>query len=429
MYYKNKKQLLKPVLRDGKSFVNVKLGDTLNLYCEGGFKQNPTDSIKAKCIKNNLFEISVKDKKQNVILKSLTCDKVQQASVITTNKDCGTGKLYDVGWVVEGINLIVYTTCHNKDDAVTFWTKHIMTPACSDPQSNVQRVNFIKDGFYENIKMDQNYQKDTQAKHFASVLPGGMKDANEFIKLQENYFLVKGHLMAKTDVVLEPEQSASMKDFNTRPQIHKFNGGNWLRVENAVHKFAGTINNDLIIYSGGHAVLKFKNTALYMFYIGNKGYVPVAKFFYKIIIAKDSNAGVVIIGVGDVYATNADIRSKYTLCPDISDQVKDIGIKERDVISNGYIYMCTVGSFYKNEALKKELPPIANVDRMKILSKSTAMKRDSSHKPANAQNSRPNQNESRRNKNEKTNAGDKKMKWYCKIFSCFSGGLQQKILN
>lgn len=233
MYYENTGEFVEPILYMESSFIKVKLGYTINLYCDGGFEEyKGSDSLDAKCVKNNEYEIVThKNARKNVKLKSLTCRVIQRADTFPTQKPCGrNGLLHNVGWKINNIYLNSYTMCHNDAEAITFWTKHIMTPATSNPQSNLDRVGFVKENFFKNIPLNDNLKMAEQEKYFTTVLKSN-EAAKRLINVKTNYFLVKGHLLAKTDKVLEPGQVSTFKDGNMRLQFQIGNEGNWLRVE------------------------------------------------------------------------------------------------------------------------------------------------------------------------------------------------------
>ena len=68
--------------------------------------------------------------------------------------------------------------------------------------------------------------------------------------MEDDYFLSKGHLVAKADFFHGSHQQATFAYTNAAPQWQTFNGNNWNSLENDVRTFASMINLDLECYTG-----------------------------------------------------------------------------------------------------------------------------------------------------------------------------------
>lgn len=109
-------------------------------------------------------------------------------------------------------------------------------------------------------------------------------------------------------------------------------------------------NISLEVYTGTHGVLKFNDTdgtpqEIYLDADNKK--VPVPKIFYKILIEKSTDSGIALIGVNNPYITIDEILRDYVVCDDISDSIKYIKWRTKDV-RRGYSYACEVNDFLES---------------------------------------------------------------------------------
>lgn len=93
------------------------------------------------------------------------------------------------------------------------------------------------------------YRRATQRITFTTLL-GSQQLAEQYIHLTNDYFLSKGHLVAKADFLHGAHQMATFWYINAAPQWQTFNGNNWNSLENDVRIFASRINKDLDCYTG-----------------------------------------------------------------------------------------------------------------------------------------------------------------------------------
>lgn len=90
--------------------------------------------------------------------------------------------------------------------------------------------------------------------------------------------------------------------------------------------------------------------------------IPAPRFYYKVLIADEIQAGIVFIGVNNPYLTLNMIKSKYILCPDVSAQVGYIDWQPKN-ITIGYSYACSINEFTK---VVKDLPHIPKYSKLLI---------------------------------------------------------------
>lgn len=153
---------------------------------------------------------------------------------------------------------------------------------------------------------------------------------------------------------------------NAAPQWLSFNNGNWLQVEISLKTFVAKRNIFVDVYTGTDGIVSYADVKgeyqpIYLSIEDPKRpRIPVPKIFYKVIVANELNAGIVLIGVNDPHATIKRIQSEYVICPDISDKVNYI-TWERKNITAGYSYACAVNEFTK---VVKHLPDFSRVTEL-----------------------------------------------------------------
>lgn len=107
----------------------------------------------------------------------------------------------------------------------------------------------------------------------------------------------------------------------------------------------------LDVYSGTFGVTQLKDYNdvghdIWLYVNGATRQIPVPKLYYKILINRANNSGVVLIGVNNPYLTLDEIKKDYIVCTDVSSQISYINW-QKDNIERGYSYACTVNDFVK----------------------------------------------------------------------------------
>lgn len=85
---------------------------------------------------------------------------------------------------------------------------------------------------------------------------------------------------------------------------------------------------------------------IYLYVSGTTRQIPVPKIYYKILLNKADNSGVVLIGVNNPHLTLDEIKKDYIVCTDVSSQITYINW-QKDNIERGYSYACSVADFVK----------------------------------------------------------------------------------
>lgn len=114
---------------------------------------------------------------------------------------------------------------------------------------------------------------------------------------------------------------------------------------------AANRNIVLDVYSGTHSITRLRDISsnwqqLFFYVNGNTRQIPVPAIFYKILINKADNRGVVLIGVNNPHLTVDEIKKDYVVCTDVSSQITYINW-QKDNIERGYSYACDVNDFLK----------------------------------------------------------------------------------
>jgi hypothetical protein len=107
-------------------------------------------------------------------------------------------------------------------------------------------------------------------------------------------------------------------------------------------------NITLDVFTGTHEVITMYNSEsdeeeeIYLDMVNKQ--IPLPKFFYKILIDAKSMSGVVFVCANNIHITIDEIRRDYIICRDMSDEIKYIKWRRKD-IKRGYCYACYVDEF------------------------------------------------------------------------------------
>lgn len=114
---------------------------------------------------------------------------------------------------------------------------------------------------------------------------------------------------------------------------------------------AANRNINLEVYSGTFGTLQLKDTSnvlrdIFLYISGTTKKIPVPKIYYKILVNRAANSGIVLIGVNNPHLTLDEIKKSYIVCTDVSSQINYINW-QKDNIERGYSYACAVNDFVK----------------------------------------------------------------------------------
>lgn len=180
--------------------VQVKRDQKLMLHCPSGFRSRGGDgkvkTLYAACLSGDRF--TVENKTQ--ALKELVCSNHPEHRAKMSNQTCPAGDLIDIGFTVDKQWIPLMRICHDQWDGSTKWTHHRLNPSSALHQRNVPRPYFNKAQFYKGIEPDKQYKRYNQVQTLATLLKSE-KLARKLIQDENEYFLSRGHLAAKSDFV------------------------------------------------------------------------------------------------------------------------------------------------------------------------------------------------------------------------------------
>ncbi|ALC44359.1 CG14118, partial [Drosophila busckii] len=337
--------------------VELQPNEVLELHCSGSSSfQAPFAGehlLHAICQQQQIFMVEGNYYK----LSHLLCSKWPEYAVRRTKRSCNGGSnLLEAGFELATEEFLqTYDVCHDEQAEATRYVHHVLYPGSAHYQHSVSRPSFITGGMYGDKDVNEKYKQKTQNITVSEIL--GM-DASPYFDISKNVYLARGHLSAKTDFVFGAAQQATFFFVNVAPQWQTFNAGNWERIEDSVRKFVATENITVDCYTGTWGVSRlpdFEGTPreLYLdFDENNNGLIPVPMLYFRVIIARETREGIVLIGVNNPHASLADIQKDYIICEDIGEELSWISWQKTDLLK-GYSYACTVEDFTQ---VVKDLP-------------------------------------------------------------------------
>lgn len=239
-----------------------------------------------------------------------------------------------------------YTGCHSTSLHHTFYTKFVMRPDVAGFQTGVSRSDWEDGNFFFGVDPTTQYKRATQRITMTSLL-GSAALAEQYIHLTNDYFLSKGHLVAKADFFLGPHQLSTFFYSNAAPQWQTFNGNNWNALENDVRTFSNRIDADIDVYTGtyGRATLPDVNGNQVDLYLTTTGHMPVPRMFWKLLHNTATNTGIAFVGLNNPYQEESTIAADIR-CTDICDQISWLTWTQNS-IAKGYSYCCEVNEFLR----------------------------------------------------------------------------------
>lgn len=182
------------------SAIRLKRGQTIEVHCPQGFRgQGGGGKVTmklAKCVSNDQFMVDGK----SIRLRQLACSNHPVHKAKYMNNTCPVGDLIEIGFAVQKTWISTLEICHDDWDGSTKWTHHKLTPANALHQRSVARPQFTPAQFYKGIDPDTLYKRNTQLQTLTKILKSE-KLANALVQRDTDFFLSRGHLAAKADMV------------------------------------------------------------------------------------------------------------------------------------------------------------------------------------------------------------------------------------
>lgn len=332
---------------DTQGIIFLNRGETVEVYCSDSFYSENKEQLRTiTCDSGTRFT----EDGQSFEYKDLNCTKYPFHTAVRTNKKCfNDATVLDVGFEVGSRYLKVFEICFDEVLERTHYVTHEFTPAYQKHQSNFPRPSFMSSGYFNGKPVDNLYTRVTQRKTVTQIL-NSTTLADKYIPETGDFYLARGHIAAKSDFIFGNHHRATFWLMNAAPQWQVFNGGNWQTIETAIKNFVADRNIEVDAYTGtwGTTTLldeKNKPHEIYLaFDENNNGLIPVPKLYYKVLVDRKTQNGIVLIGVNNPYLELKEILSDYVICKDVSDQIDWVAWDKTNIVL-GYSYACDVNEF------------------------------------------------------------------------------------
>ncbi|XP_058462067.1 uncharacterized protein LOC131437039 [Malaya genurostris] len=333
--------------------LRLNAGETVELACDtnGGFSISPSSSsIIVVCVIDRTFNFN----STMFSFDEFSCARVWYSSARRTNISCEDGAfIVEVGFDMGVRFPKLMDICHNENTFENHWVKHEFTRAIAGYQSGNPRPEWYQGYFYPGIDVNGLYAIDKQRKTIGVILKSESLADSVVVDYATGLFMARGHIAARVDFILGPQQNGTFWFLNAAPQWQNFNEGNWLRIEESVRNFVTARNLQVTVYSGTYGVHTLTDVngdqqPIYLdFDPDGTQRLPAPKIFYKILLDESNKAGVALIGVNNIYIDSMEqIDDGYMFCEDIGDKIRWIDWNRRN-FSLGYSYACEVNPFLK----------------------------------------------------------------------------------
>uniref|UniRef100_A0A1B0CL74 Endonuclease n=1 Tax=Lutzomyia longipalpis TaxID=7200 RepID=A0A1B0CL74_LUTLO len=324
VYLKSSKDgSLSTPLQPSGSFVSLKIGESLGIFCPGDGKDVETITC------NTNFDLA-----------SYSCNKSTTTDTIETEEDCGgSGKVYKVGFPLPAGDFhSIYQTCFDKKNLTPLYSFHVLN---GQDHLKHTRGSFRTNGIYGKVNIDKLYK--TQIEKFNKLF--GPKQT--FFRRPLN-FLSRGHLSPEVDFTFRREQHATEMYINTAPQYQSINQGNWLRVENHVRDLAKVLQKDITVVTGILGILRLKSKKTEKeIYLGDD-VIAVPAMFWKAVFDPQKQEAIVFVS-----SNNPHVKTFNPNCKDVCAQA-GFGNDNLEYFSNysiGLTICCKLEEFVKRNKI------------------------------------------------------------------------------
>jgi DNA/RNA endonuclease G (NUC1) len=262
------------------------------------------------------------------------CKYQINGDIQNTNTLCGynAGILLNIGFQLnDGRGFVNYLdVCYNKSKASPVYTKHKIYGAAikGAMKSNSRPSNFKTAEVPSSVSPADAFTKAKQMKRFEIILG---KQANRYF--EGGAFLARGHLSPDADGIFTSWQTATYYYVNVIPQWQSINNGNWKAIESAVRAKAAAMEEEVIVYTGGHGILKLNNKNIQL---DPKG-LEVPMWSWKIIKVESINSGIAFVTYNNPFVT----ADPEPLCRDIC-QEHNWHFANKNNYEKGFTICCSV---------------------------------------------------------------------------------------
>ncbi|KAK2709941.1 uncharacterized protein LOC136027441 [Artemia franciscana] len=369
LIYSSANKLLLPKVVNSNRVLSLQSKESIQLTCPGTgnyltFTKTPTATI--SCVSGLKF----KHLNKEYSFPTLTCLRGIKEDMKEDGK-CGNDKMSTmvlIGWNTEGTFKEQIRVCFNKIDSEPLYTSAIINgTGLAAQDAGGSRPSFKEGyhyGYYRDVSMNEAYAQTNQETVFNTTFGSAL--AQKYLDTSKQLYLARGHLIANSDFVWDPMQDATFYYMNAAPQYQVINNGNWKSIESAVRDLAIKLKTDLQVITGPFDVLSLpgpsgKPKSVYLTRDSNcNQYIPVPKFFWKVIHDPSTKKALAIISINNPFLTT--LPNNYILCKDVCSSISWIPKDSlKSLSSSGYIYCCSV------DDLRKSIPDIPNIGNVALL--------------------------------------------------------------
>nr|CAD7202187.1 unnamed protein product [Timema douglasi] len=332
--------------------INFLAGEALTLACPGtnnflNVAGTGNSVVTATCVSEKNFRING----VNYAFSTLTCRSIPSHTARATGKICYNKNIeLEVGFLVGNNFYNLHEICFDSADANPIYTKFELVANIGGLQTGFPRPSWVEGGFYPNLTPNTQYGRNQQIATLSTIL-GSTDLGAQYVSSTSDYYLSRGHLIAKADYVYGSQQRATFYYMNSAPQWQTFNGGNWNTLEDNVRRYARDKSVDLVVYTGTYGITTLPNARgvekeLYLYVDeNNNNAMPIPKLFWKVVYNPLSQAATVFIGVNNPYITS--LKNDYQLCNDVSSKVSWL-TWDKNSQKKGFSYACEFADFRKS---------------------------------------------------------------------------------
>ncbi|XP_060525297.1 uncharacterized protein LOC132701433 [Cylas formicarius] len=331
------------------STIKFASGETVTFACPGGRlvtsgTQTTNVVATATCVSGVRFTING----ARWLWHQLTCNTNPVSTSRFTGASCEAGgRVAEIGFDLSGGRFVrTITVCFNTTSQAALYTYYDLHPAINNQIKGVPRPDWRQtSGTFTIPNVNTYYVRGTQRATINSLL-GLSATSTKYIQ-DNNFFLSRGHLVARSDFFYAAQQNSTFDFLNALPQWQSFNGFNWDQAESDVQDYAANNNVRLQVWTGGFGVTALphetngRQIPLYLYTVNNNRALPVPDLFWKVVYNPVSRRGVALIGVNNPYISRANVNE---FCDDRSDLLTWLNWKKNDQ-SRGFSFACTVTAF------------------------------------------------------------------------------------
>ncbi|XP_030758978.1 uncharacterized protein LOC115884515 [Sitophilus oryzae] len=286
--------------------------------------------------------------KWTVLFRQLTCTVNPVSTIRYTGNSCNViGREIEVGYQITTTRFVrTMLICFDTSTQSAIYTYYDLIPGINNQIRGTPRPDWEEgSGIYSLSNVNSYYVRGTQRRTINTLL--GLSATDTKYIQDNNYFLSRGHLIARSDYFYAAQQNSTFYFPNALPQWQSFNGFNWDQTETDVQDYAAKNNVSLQVWTGGYgiATLPHETTGsevpLYLYVSGNTRLIPVPLLYWKVVYNPITQRGVALIGVNNPYITWNEIDQ---FCFDQSERLTWLNWRKDDQ-SRGLSWACTVTAF------------------------------------------------------------------------------------